>query len=238
MSRSGSKIYPYGPVLRVAPGLYTVKGKWKKSALGRRMTIVRTRDEQLAIHSAMRLRGVDMEAIDHLGRVAHILVPNRFHGSDAGWYAERYPESRVLVPRALSRNPRSYSRIDGTLEDDWPAGLGAELRRLPVKGISFHEVVFHHVESRTLILTDLAFNFTNEFEGATRLFMKWNGAVNHFGPTRLFRWLFLKDRRKLAESIREILSWDFERVIVSHGQILDNSGKEKMHRAFRFLPGM
>ena len=239
MTEPEPKIYPYGPLRRVAQGLYTVKGKWKRSGLGRRMTLVRTADKRVAIHSAMRLKAVDMEAIEHLGEVAWILVPNRFHDSDAPWLAARYPEARVLVPRGLSRKLARRLRIDGTFEDDWPADLDAELRRRAVEGLSIHEVAFHHPASRTLILTDLAFNFrATELEGTTKLMMTLNGAVNRFGPTRLFRFMFIRDRKALTAAIAEIMSWDFERVIVSHGQILDNTGREKMHSAFKFLPDL
>jgi hypothetical protein len=239
VSEPEPKIYPYGPLLRVAPGLYSVKGKWKGSSLGRRMTIVQLADGRLAIHSAMRLKAGDLEAIEDLGQVAWILIPNRFHHSDAPWFAQRYPEARVLVPRGLSRKLGRRMRVDGTLEDDWPAALDADLNRLAVSGLSIHEVVFHHPTSRTLILTDLAFNFrSNELEGTAKLFMTLNGAVNRFGPTRLLRLMFIRDRKALTASIAKILSWDFERVIVSHGQILDVLGREKMHAAFGFLPGL
>jgi hypothetical protein len=239
VSESEPKIYPYGPLLRVAPGLFSVKGKWKRSPLGRRMTIVQLADGRLAIHSAMRLKIADLEAIEHLGEVSWILIPNRFHHSDAPWFARRYPGARVLVPRALSRKLARRIRVDGTLEDDWPAELGAELEGLTVGGLSIHEVVFHHAASQTLILTDLAFNFrSSELEGTAKLFMKLNGAVNRFGPTRLLRFMFVRDRVALTASIAKILSWNFERVIVSHGQILDNTGREKMHRAFKFLPDL
>jgi len=239
VSEHEPKIYPYGPLLRVAPGLYSVKGKWKRSSLGRRMTIVQTADERLAIHSAMRLKVADLEAIEDLGEVAWILIPNRFHDSDAPWFAQRYPQARVLVPRGLSRKLGRRVRVDGTLEDDWPAELDAELKRLAVSGLSIHEVVFHHAASHTLILTDLAFNFrSSELEGRAKLFMRLNDAVNRFGPTRLLRFMFIRDRKALTASIAKILSWDFERVVVSHGQILDNTGREKMHSAFKFLPDL
>ena len=62
-------------------------------------------------------------------------------------------------------------------------------------------------------------------------------AVDRFGPTRVLRLLFLKDRRALGESVARLLEWDFDRAIMSHGHIVESGGKGLLTQAFAWLPG-
>ena len=86
------------------------------------------------------------------------------------------------------------------------------------------EIVFFHHASRTLILTDLAFHIRNSDSWFTRLFMRLNGAYGHFGPSRIFRTL-VKDRAALRSSLNRMQEWDFDRIIVAHGEVLEQGGK-------------
>ena len=37
-------------------------------------------------------------------------------------------------------------------------------------------------------------------------------------------------------TIDQILAWDFDRVTVTHGEVLEHGGKERLAAAFAFLP--
>jgi hypothetical protein len=95
------------------------------------------------------------------------------------------------------------------------------------------EVLFFHRASRTLVATDLVFNYhRGDFVGLARLFMRLNGALDHFGPTRLARIIFIRDRVAFAASIAPVLALDIERVIMSHGRVVTEGGKDRMAAAF------
>jgi hypothetical protein len=98
-----------------------------------------------------------------------------------------------------------------------------------------HEALFFHPPSRTLIATDLVFHFTNELSGLTRWLMRLNGVVGKLAPSRVFRWYFMTDRSALMRSLQPVKHWDFERVIMSHGTILDRDGKQSWLRGFANL---
>lgn len=47
--------------------------------------------------------------------------------------------------------------------------------------------------------------------------------------------LMIRDRRAARASVDAILGWDFERVIVAHGDVLETGGRERFAAAFAFL---
>jgi len=59
--------------------------------------------------------------------------------------------------------------------------------------------------------------------------------VSAFGPHRFIRARAIRDRAAARQSIERILRWDFERVIVSHGEVLDTGGRERVASAFAYL---
>jgi hypothetical protein len=61
-----------------------------------------------------------------------------------------------------------------------------------------------------------------------------SGAAGHFGPHRLIK-LALSERSAARASVERILQWDFDRVIVTHGDVLDTGGHDRVRAAFSFL---
>jgi hypothetical protein len=47
--------------------------------------------------------------------------------------------------------------------------------------------------------------------------------------------MIIRDRKAARESVAKILEWDFDRVIVTHGDVLESSGKAKFAAAFAYL---
>lgn len=225
---------PHGPLIPLSENLYVVEGEW--GPLRRRMTLVRLESGELVVHSPMRLREKEMEELEGLGPVRAVIMPNLGHGSDLAWYSERYPGAGVYAPAEAL--PKVSKKIPAAraLPADWPGALGKELPGLPVEGMRWGETAFFHPVSRTLIVTDLVFNFrSTDFRGLTRLMMKWNRGVDRFGPTRSFYLFFCRDRAALRKSIGRLLDWDFDRVIMSHGHVLESGGKSSLAEAFAGL---
>jgi hypothetical protein len=45
----------------------------------------------------------------------------------------------------------------------------------------------------------------------------------------------ISDRSAARDSVETILGWDFDRVIVSHGDLLVGAGRERVRAAFSYL---
>ena len=217
--------YGYSPPRQVAEALWEIRGEWSNK-FGRRMTIIRLRDGRLLIHSSICLREGDLGWLRSIGTPAFIVAPNRFHCSNAGWMSERFPGAELYVPNSQLAAFRKKGLKAKDVNEEFPRHLEAEILCIPMHGTRVEEAAFVHIPSRTLVLCDLAFNMPDVFTGFERVVMRWNQVGGQFGPSKLTRWLFTKDRSRLVESYRRLLEQPFDRVIVNHGEVLEAGGRE------------
>lgn len=211
----------------VADNLWELRGEWRNK-LGRRMTVIRLRDGRLVIHNAFRLKGQDLDWLNSLGKTSFIVAPNTFHCSDAGWMNRQFPMAELFVPQSKMQEFSSKGLLPKNVNSEFPAALAAELPCFPMCGTRMDEAAFLHVPSKTLILCDLAFNMNDVFSGFEKWIMRWNKVGGRFGPSRLTKLIFAKDTRALLASYQELLSKDFDRVIVNHGEVLETQGQAKL----------
>jgi hypothetical protein len=201
--------------------------------IGCRMTVIRLADGGLFLHSPVPLDAATRQALDRLGPVRWIVGPSKVHHFHLGDYARAYPDALLCGAPGLPEKRRDL-RFQRVLDDAEAPPWGDEVRMRLFRGAPLmNELVFLHPATRTLLLTDLAFHVPADGGGA-RLFHWLVGATGRFGPHRIIR-LGIRDRGAARASLDAILAWDFDRVIVSHGELLETGGRAAMHAAFAFL---
>ena len=202
--------------------------------VGTRMTVIRLRDGGLWLHSPVRLDAPTRAALDALGPVRAVVAPSLVHHFFVGDYAAAYPAARVFAPPGLAKK-RPDLRIDELLSDTPPPEWAGQLEQHLFKGAPImNEVVFFHPPTRTLVLTDLAFNIVRPAASRrARLFFRFVGARG-FTPHRGVK-LITRDRAAARRSVDHILGWDFDRVTVTHGDVLETGGRAAWEAAFRWL---
>lgn len=202
--------------------------------VGCRMTCVRLPSGAVAIHSPVRFVPELFAAVRDLGRVEWLIAPNAFHHLYLRDWRERFPAATTLVaPRLLEK--LEHLRDAVPLSAGAPAAWGSELEMLPVAGLpKVDEHVFFHRPSATLVLTDLAFHFGRDSPPSARWLARVAGRLGELAPTMVER-LLVRDRAALRESLRQILEWPFERVVVAHGEVLEAGGRAALARGFDWL---
>ncbi len=222
----------------LAPNLWVAERGLKLFVgdIGTRMTVIRLRDGGLFLHSPVRLDEETRRSLDGIGPVRAVVAPSKVHHFFVGDYLAAYPNARVYGAPGLAEK-RKDLRFHSVLSDEAPAEWSAEIEQHLFRGAAvMNEVVFLHAATRTLLLTDLAFNVAADKTAGARLFYWLVGAAGRFGPHRLVR-LMIRDRRAARASVERILQWDFDRVIVTHGDVLETSGRQRLAEAFTFLMG-
>ncbi len=204
--------------------------------LGGRMTVVRLPEGGLWLHSPVRMEPAARAAVEALGPVRFLVAPNLMHHLSLGAWAEAFPEARVVAPAGLRRK-RPDLRIDMELTDTPVAGQEELFTQHLVRGIPrLDEYAFLHRPSRTLLLTDLAFNIRQSSSWLTRTYMKLCGTYGGLAPTLVIK-AMVKDRAALRASMDTVLGWDFDRVVVCHGEVLEHGGREALRSGFTWLRG-
>ncbi len=202
--------------------------------LGTRTTLVRLADGGLFVHSPGPGDEELFREVEKRGPVAALVAPNQLHHLHLADWARAFPNARTFGAPGLAAK-RGAPRLDEELGDEPPALFRSELDQHLVRGAPrLEEVVFLHRASRTLLLTDLAFHVQHSPSRFTRVFMRLNGGYGRFGPTRLLRSTF-RDRAAARRSLDHVLAWDFERVVVTHGEVLEHGGREALRAAFAWL---
>ena len=161
-----------------------------------------------------------------------LIAPNMMHHLFMARAQEEFPQAKVwLAPGLPQKRPDlKYDQIVGQAVPD---GCSEVLHQILVPGTpTLNETAFFHQPSATLILTDLAFNFRRCSHWPTRAFLRMNGAWERFGPTRLLRYYFLRDKEAFASAWERILEWPFDRVVVAHGDILESGGRDALRQAY------
>jgi len=79
----------------------------------------------------------------------------------------------------------------------------------------------------------MIFNLTQEQAAQARVFHWLTGTAGRVGPHRLIRRM-ISDRSAARDSVETILYWNFDRVIVAHGDLIEG-GRNSVRAAFSYL---
>lgn len=200
--------------------------------LGGRMTVVKLPSGGLWVHSPVRTTPAERAALDRLGPVRHIVAPNLVHHLFVTEFQSCYPEAQLhIAPGLEKKNPRLQR---GLLLGDHPHDAWSQtIQQTFVPGMpGLNETVF--LVGRTLIATDLAFNLESAAGLGERILLWLDGALGGVRVSRILR-TYIKDRAQVRAAFQRIFAWDFDRLIVAHGELLDQGAKTALRDAYRFL---
>jgi hypothetical protein len=187
-----------------------------------RSTLVRLADGGLWMHSPIPIDNARAEAIAKLGVVRHIVAPNGFHDSFSAAAKERYPNAKLWGSPALA-GPKSIVPADAWLGQESPP-WSDELQVLEIEGSpKGGEFVFFHPRTKSVIVTDLLFQIRYPVNLRTKTVLWMAGAHGgRLAQSRLWR-AIVKDKAAAGRSVEKMLEWDFERVILAHGDFVEGA---------------
>ncbi len=203
-----------------------------------RMALIRLSGGALFVWSPIPLDDAVRAEVDALGAVAHLVTPNLLHHFWLGDWKKTYPEARLYAAPGLLRRRRDL-KFDAILSDRPEPAWENQIDQVAMRGnVVLTEIVFLHRASRTAIFGDSLQNFPPDwFKGWRGVLARWDGLVNpDYGAPRELRVTFW--RRGLARrSLRRILDFAPERVLIAHGEMARENGTEFIRKGFRWLLG-
>jgi hypothetical protein len=224
-------------VKSIAPDLWVVETplRFRGIEVGRRMTVVRLASGSLLIHSPAPLSVALREALAQLGEVRFVVPASSMHGHlFMEEYQAAYPAAELFSAPGLDRKRKdlAFAGLLGSAPD--PA-WSQDLDQAAVLGHRFvTELVFLHRPSGTLIVGDLCFRIGEGAPRPMRAVARAMGAYDQARPTPMFR-LGLRNRIAARRSLDRVLSWDFDRIILGHGEPIEAGGPGALRDAYAWL---
>jgi glyoxylase-like metal-dependent hydrolase (beta-lactamase superfamily II) len=197
-----------------------------------RTTVVRLDDGSLLLHTPAPPTDALAQALRALGPVRWLVVPNRWHHLGAPAAAARFPEATLVGPAsALGRNPRL--ELDLQLDDAKFDQLIPELELLPLAGVPFwDETVLYHRPTRTLLGADIVCSAGSNDHFSWRLGARLFGCYERVRVPPDAR-KKLEDKAAAARSLRAMLERPAERLIIGHGDIIEEGWGAQLAEAWR-----
>jgi hypothetical protein len=194
---------------------------------GRVVTVIRLAKGELIIHSTGPFTRADITEISALGNPAWMTDVMLRHDTFAKQGRAAFPGIPYLVPEGFAE----IAHVDCKLLLPAPTAWVNEIKVLLIEGMpKVNEHVFLHIPSRTLIVADLVFNFQPSSGWTSFMRRTLMGVKSSPDAARLYP-LQVKDKAAYDQSIDELLTWDFDRIIVGHNTVVESNGKEGLRHA-------
>lgn len=191
-----------------------------------RSVLVNTEKGNILFSPGSKLRD---DQITSAGLVTDIVAPSLFHCGGVAKASSILTQAKLWGPIGVKKIKSEIlwaSELDPHL---WP--YNDELVAVPIEGMpKVNEVVFIHKKSKSLIVADLCFNLINQKGFGPWLILNLFGTYEDLGVSRFFL-NFVKDRDAFIRSLATLFSYNFDNIIVSHGENVYGRGREKLIKA-------
>ena len=203
-----------------------------------RMTVVRLANGDLWLHSPVKYTPELAEELRSLGRVAHLVSPNMLHYAHIMEWKRAFPEALTWASphvRDRAKGQGIEVEFDRDLGTEIPEEWQGDLQQVIIPGSVVSEVAFFHIRSKTLILTDTIQNFELDKIRQPYRFLVWAArAYSPHGQMPIdLRSTFRMRRTEFVAAIHQMLSWQPERIIMSHGKVIEHDADKAFRFAFR-----
>lgn len=201
-----------------------------------RMAVIRLTNSDLLLWSPTAHTDDLRAELEALGAVRYLVPPSSLHHTFLGEWQRAYPGATVYAPPGL-REKRKDIRFDADISDGPITAWAGEIDHAIMWGNRITtEVVFFHHQSGTAIFTDLIQQFPREWFKGWRALVARLDLMTAAEPTvpRKFR-VAWTDRHAARESLRRILGWPTEKVIIAHGPPITDDGQAFLRQAFRWF---
>jgi hypothetical protein len=224
------KVGEHGPIQKLEANLWRVEGEVPGTKLRRVMTLVKMADGAVLVHNAIALVEHLMREVEAWGTVTYVVVPNAYHRLDCARFKRRYPQAKIVAPKAGAKRVAEMTPVDLTF-DEFPNDEKVTLRHLKGTNDSEGVLVVYHQTGSTVVLNDLVFNMPHV--GGFVGWMLRHVTKSSGGPviSRVSRLLVIKDKTEISAELHRLAETPgLSRIIVSHHEVISDKPAEVLER--------
>jgi len=227
MKENYAPVYPHDPIVEIFENIYLLRGSIQLGfglSMNRNMVIIKQNNE-LTLINAVRMSEAELEKLEALGAVKHVIRLGDFHGLDDQFYIDRYQVT-------------FWSQSDHVNYPDlFPAKTIQSDAIPPIKKPEFFifeqatcpEAILYIEDKKLLITTD-----SIQFWSDWKYFSFLSKIIIYLMGFRLGLFIggpWLKRVTPKSASLKNdfdrLLQLDFQHLVAAHGTVLENSAKEK-----------
>jgi len=217
----------------IADGLWCVNSHFGTSLFrgSVRMSVI-AGEGGLVFYSPVELDEADLREIKALGPVAAIMAPNTYHYRFLHAATEAFPSARVFVPEGLEAKIGPVPRAE-TMARPHPPELPRGIEHFIFESHAIRETMLFHRASRTLVTSDLLYNYQPEHGAAEKAMFRLIGCYG--APKVAFYHRFaLREKAGVHELVAQVREWAPRRIVMCHGRIVeDENAAEVFAEAWR-----
>ncbi|KAK4187277.1 hypothetical protein QBC35DRAFT_499212 [Podospora australis] len=236
--------------------------RFGKIPIGGRGTVVRLANGSLAVFSPVALTESTKAKLLSLGNdVRYIIASDIEHHIFLSEWAAAFPEAKLIGPeglpekrQAVTNDPRighePFAHVITKSNPGPQIGDAAFDRDFELEYVHAHpnkELVFFYKPDKTLIQADLMFNLpaTEQYSRVpeaekpkmgffAKFFSSLQTTEGEAKGMKRFLWYAISrgDRKGFNESVARINAWDFDKIVVCHGETITTGGKEVFEKVF------
>lgn len=223
-------VLPHGPLTQLSERVWAADGTLKDMPLPRRMVVAQLASGGLVLHNPIALDDEGMGALEALGPVRYILTPNAFHRLDSPSFKARYPAAKLLCPAGSRAKVEEVVMADGSY-DDLPDDAHVSLSHLDGVKESEGVMTVADADGATVVLNDAMFNLDHMDGMFGFIYGKLMGNAGKPKVTTISRLFLVKDKKAFRAHLERLAETpDLRRVIVSHGNIIENDAAGVLRR--------
>jgi hypothetical protein len=201
-----------------------------------RMTVIRLHDGGLLLHSPCEINDDLKGELTALGPIDFLVAPGTYHYLHIASAQAAFPMAETFICPGIERKCPQV-KFERLLGDVAPESWRGQLDQVLVRGNRWiWEAVFFHRDARTLILVDLVENFTDRTPHTNWALKLWWKCVfnmwNNPKPAPEYQWGW-RDKASARTALQSILRWDFDRVIIAHGDLIEADARQKIEQAWK-----
>lgn len=198
-----------------------------------RMTIIRLPSGRLWLSSPVTLSYQRLQEVLDLGEPAHLVSATpRHHWRLQPWHA-LFPDATLWScatgPFTLGKRTLPATRLTDRVPADWEGAIDQAV----YTGVAFEETTFLHAASGTVVVEDIIQSHEHNPSAVVTAAVRLGGIGTPGGVPRDIR--AITHRAAGRAWAKRVLSWDFDRLIMAHGPVVETGAKAYVERAFDWL---
>jgi len=208
--------------------------------VGGRSTAVRLRNGRVWVLASTPITPETKSTINEMGEVGWIMAGDAGHHMYLGEFKKEWPNAKVIGVETLVEKKKAeglkFDGVYGTDPSDTKYGFEDEIQACYFSKYKTKDVAFLHVESKTLIQADLLFNLPGSEQYSK---VKSSGKVPLIGSLSPYGgmhkrmvWSSGTDKDIMRRDVKTVASWDFERIIPCHGDVIEKDAKKAWTTAY------